>query len=475
MKKFTAALLGLIIAVSCLSLSGCGDKGGFYENELEVTPDDPYSAIVKQKCETAKKVWNRSGSESKFEQRAEDIYYYLYDIDEDAIPELILGDRRATPDKVTITDIYTSVDCKPVKCRNDRWWYLENVIDREIQIDSWIKTTFGNKLAPNYCFVKLGLNGEYNFMYALYQDGDKFSEDRSFEGEVRHNDNLFKSEFEFYRDRIIDGTLPGPPAIELKWSRIDEYKSDTFKIAVGGRSISEMTDIFEELTTENATIPVSEFAAKYANMRIPADDPYYSVITERCKGMLDDDNEDFREYRNVQNYYCLYDIDGNGVEELLLASDQPYDYWGEENKAYGFSNDSIYTVKDSKPIELKATESYHEFGTGVLGYSCYDRTIYTNGVIRSEFGNKYEPSYGYVRLVDGELTEPELLEYEKGEPYWGMYSNVPYEYRHCYVKDGQGQTDIVTALEYMQRKAEIEKDLVPVELDWRPLEEYGKK
>ena len=110
-----------------------------------------------------------------------------------------------------------------------------------------------------------------------------------------------------------------------------------------------------------------------------------------------------------------------------------------------------------------------------MGYSCYDRTIYTNGVIRSEFGNKYEPSYGYVRLVDGELTEPELLEYEKGEPYWGMYSNVPYEYRHCYVKDGQGQTDIVTALEYMQRKAEIEKDLVPVELDWRPLEEYGKK
>lgn len=135
MKKFTAALLGVIIAVSCLSLSGCGDKGGFYENELEVTPDDPYSAIVKQKCETAKKVWNRSGSESKFEQKAEDIYYYLYDIDEDAIPELILGDRRATPDKVTITDIYTSVDCKPVKCRNDRWWYLENVIDREIQID----------------------------------------------------------------------------------------------------------------------------------------------------------------------------------------------------------------------------------------------------------------------------------------------------------------------------------------------------
>ena len=83
------------------------------------------------------------------------------------------------------------------------------------------------------------------------------------------------------------------------------------------------------------------------------------------------------------------------------------------------------------------------------------------------------PPGGQPELLN--LTEPELLEYEKGEPYWGMHSNVPYEYRHCYVKDGQGQTDIVTALEYMQRKAEIEKDLVPVELDWRPLEEYGKK
>ena len=40
MKKFTAALLGLIIALTCFF--SVGGAGAFYENELNADGDDPF-------------------------------------------------------------------------------------------------------------------------------------------------------------------------------------------------------------------------------------------------------------------------------------------------------------------------------------------------------------------------------------------------------------------------------------------------
>ena len=51
MKKFTAALLGLIIALTCFF--SLGGAGAFYENELNAGGDDPYLPLVKNKCEAA--------------------------------------------------------------------------------------------------------------------------------------------------------------------------------------------------------------------------------------------------------------------------------------------------------------------------------------------------------------------------------------------------------------------------------------
>lgn len=51
MKKFTAALLGLIIALTCFF--SLGGAGAFYENELNADGDDPYLPLVKNKCEAA--------------------------------------------------------------------------------------------------------------------------------------------------------------------------------------------------------------------------------------------------------------------------------------------------------------------------------------------------------------------------------------------------------------------------------------
>ena len=51
MKKFTAALLGVIIALTCFF--SLGGAGAFYENELNADGDDPYLPLVKNKCEAA--------------------------------------------------------------------------------------------------------------------------------------------------------------------------------------------------------------------------------------------------------------------------------------------------------------------------------------------------------------------------------------------------------------------------------------
>lgn len=51
MKKFTAALLGLIIALTCFF--SVGGAGAFYENELNADGDDLYLPLVKNKCEAA--------------------------------------------------------------------------------------------------------------------------------------------------------------------------------------------------------------------------------------------------------------------------------------------------------------------------------------------------------------------------------------------------------------------------------------
>ena len=63
MKKFTAALLGLIIALTCFF--SLGGAGAFYENELNADGGDPYLPLVKNKCEAAKEVWGKSKNEDE--------------------------------------------------------------------------------------------------------------------------------------------------------------------------------------------------------------------------------------------------------------------------------------------------------------------------------------------------------------------------------------------------------------------------
>ena len=143
MKKFTAALLGLIIALTCFF--SLGGAGAFYENELNADGDDPYLPLVKNKCEAAKEVWGKSKNEDEFKQKARDIYYFLYDLNGDLIPELIFGDvpTAANSDykvEIGVTDIYVYVDDRLVKMYDEEHWNLERVLYRDIFNDGVVRT-----------------------------------------------------------------------------------------------------------------------------------------------------------------------------------------------------------------------------------------------------------------------------------------------------------------------------------------------
>ncbi len=83
----------------------------------------------------------------------------------------------------------------------------------------------------------------------------------------------------------------------------------------------------------------------------------------------------------------LYDIDGNGVEEMILTCDKwiPNPHTGEEGREYGEFVD-IYTLKDGEPVPLMET-----YETGMLAGAIYPGT----GVVNRDGSNYFFISVKY--------------------------------------------------------------------------------
>lgn len=201
-------------------------------------------------------------------------------------------------------------------------------------------------------------------------------------------------------------------------------------------------------------------------------DPYLYVVKERLDKLSkapkqQDDgfivNDDFEFARFGQNYYSLYDINGDGVEELLLACYEPFRNVGDGNSSFAFVNDAIYTIKDGKAETLFENKS--------AWYDFLERTIYTNGVIRTKSNDPYEPSYSYFRITDGGKELIASVIYDP--PSVNIWFD-PAKYEHVFYENGEIIEETITAEEFHRIRAELEKDLVPVELDWHPLETYAQ-
>lgn len=475
MKRITAFLLSVITAAMCVALSG--GAGAFYDTKLQDDPDDPFLPLIRQACEAAEKVWRSSGSEAEFEKKADNIYYYLFDMNGDLIPELIFGDAKTAAERgveaeIAATDIYTIVDGKPVKTHDDKHWDFDRVLNIELFEDGPVRITSTDGETVCYTVKNINKDASMEPFIVFRRKGGTYLRgmlDSSADPTPENIEWESGFDYQIILDRDIDGDGTGANIFEPEWKRIDEYMPGEYAKGFGGRKLEEMTNAYDTVSTFKAEKEIFYKDKSLANISKSLNDPYSYVIKERFAGILrfsEDENrgilnDRFEFARFGQSFYCLYDINGDGTDELLLGCNTPV-YKDKDGKyVYTFINDAIYTVKDGKAEPICA------IGDGIGRYFFLERTVCTNGIIRTKYKYPYEPSYRYVRIEDGERVLVANVVYKEPE------IDIWYEtggYKQFFAS---GESTI-TVDEFVQIKEEAEKGLVPVELDWRPLEEYAR-
>ncbi|MCL2141247.1 MAG: hypothetical protein FWH42_06310 [Dehalococcoidia bacterium] len=141
-----------------------------------------------------------------------------------------------------------------------------------------------------------------------------------------------------------------------------------------------------------------------------------------------------------QVYYAFYDLDGNATEELLL---------GEGLGPVKLFN--VYTIQNG--VATRQEEFFIDTAESSPAL------LFRNGTIRVD-SDSYdgEMSFGYYRFEDGELKRQTTLAEEHGQ------------YYH-YIKGNRTQ---LSKAKFERVQKEMEGDGQVVELDWKPLAEYGR-
>jgi len=145
-------------------------------------------------------------------------------------------------------------------------------------------------------------------------------------------------------------------------------------------------------------------------------------------------------------YYAFYDIDGNGEKECLLG----LAIYGGIGINYVFTTHNGVAVQQEglAPLERDLERAR-------------PRLLFSNGVIRTEGSDEAgNIGYGYLHFENGELK------------YWAGLSIQHGEYFR-YNPIAKQETPITKA-EFNHLQKEFEGDGQVVELDWKPLAEYGR-
>lgn len=77
--------------------AGTTSEKPFYTKEIKTDVSDPYSSLIKEKCDYITSFWKDVNTEDKkrgfdyYIKDFEDLYYFLYDLDKDGTNELLFG------------------------------------------------------------------------------------------------------------------------------------------------------------------------------------------------------------------------------------------------------------------------------------------------------------------------------------------------------------------------------------------------
>ena len=219
-----------------------------------------------------------------------------------------------------------------------------------------------------------------------------------------------------------------------------------------------------EITQQNSPTDFAETTqAEPTTVEIPTNpnDPYSVFIKERYENIYAAQKAEGAKYFNefdkhsLNCYYFIYDIDGNGVDELIL---------GDWKRIGGDIEDpdppkkiminTIYTLKDGKLIEQDLFNWW-------LSESYLDTSILSNGVFKKTCGaEKYNCSL-YLYFSDDKMTFKEtLIVLDDGQ--------------YAYNETPLGDDIYISEEEYNQKKQELEGDAEPIEINWKRIDEYGR-
>ena len=187
------------------------------------------------------------------------------------------------------------------------------------------------------------------------------------------------------------------------------------------------------------TAEISDVSSQIGEIKNDEKDPYTDVV----KSIINAHNDRPEQLKNV--YFFLYDLDGDGTRELLL---------GVERWERIFLID-VYIIQNSIAVEQK--ELF------IDPVESPQPLLYKNGTIKDGGEDAYgELSICYYRCKDGELRAQVVLIDERGSYF---RSNGTYENFKKFP---------ITKEEYDRVQKEFEGDGQVVELDWKPLAEYGR-
>jgi hypothetical protein len=228
--------------------------------------------------------------------------------------------------------------------------------------------------------------------------------------------------------------------------------------ACGGNSSEENiantkdATITESTTTTMETEATTEMPSTTGTRTTTAIDPdeiapYSDVLNEKYEYFQSiSSDSDYLE----EEYFALYDIDGDGTKEFML---------GRESWSFGKSQYAIYAVyviqNDVATLQQKDMRLWLSSDPPTV--------LFSNGTIRASEDHD-EKRFLYFRLINGELIYQTMLvqgiDSEDGK-YYLCYPNLPERFP-------------LSKEEYERLKQEYEGDGQVVELDWKPLAEWGR-
>ena len=255
---------------------------------------------------------------------------------------------------------------------------------------------------------------------------------------------------------------------------VDESKSETTTTEAAVITESHTTELYSGVTTiyerpirmrgdydsvptVTQPAPLSADERTIVKIHTSKNDPYSYVVKDHYEYLLNSAGIDAA---NEARYF-LYDIDGNGSEELIfgqvrvLGGMDVYDVrlsTDEVPPVMGILIVDIYSIVDGKASRQKQM---------VLGGgAAYETQILSNGIVKISYNTPALPSYSYYSFADSVGSYIGSLKANRDGTFTYVDSNVA--------------NQAISKDEFDRRIAEIEDGAHPIEIKWKRLQDYGK-